>query len=348
MHAAGDPVPGGVAVPGRPCPVPPRPHPDRSRPVTSTPPDAPVRVRIDLAYDGAPFSGWARQPGLPTVQGALEDALAVLVRREVRVAVAGRTDTGVHARGQVVHADLTAREWAALARGRDEEPGAALRRRLTGALSHVLGRGRREQGLAECPGALVVRRAAAAPDGFDARFSAVSRRYSYRIDDGAAGRDPLTRHLTWWTKDPLDVPVMAGAVRDLVGLHDFLSFCRPREGATTVREVLAVSVERDRDGLVVLEIEADAFCHHMVRSVVGATVRVGAGRAEAGWLGRRLAERVRDAQVLMAPAHALVLEEVRYPSEAALGERARRTRALREPPGGAAGRGPRAGRPAGD
>ncbi|MFI7481718.1 tRNA pseudouridine(38-40) synthase TruA [Kocuria sp. M1R5S2] len=290
-----------------------------------------VRVRVDLAYDGAPFAGWARQPELPTVQGALEDALGLLVRRDVRVVVAGRTDTGVHARGQVVHMDLTPQEWTAMARGRAEDPGAALQRRLTGTLSHVLGRGRRERGLAECPGAVVVRRAAEAPAGFDARFSAVSRRYSYRIDDGAAGRDPLTRHLTWWTKDVLDVPAMAASVRGLVGLHDFLAFCRPREGATTVREVLDVSVRRDADGLVVLGIEADAFCHHMVRSVVGAAVRVGAGRADPQWLGRRLADRVRDARVLLAPAHALVLEEVRYPDDAAVGERADRTRALRPP-----------------
>ncbi|MGX5356748.1 tRNA pseudouridine(38-40) synthase TruA [Kocuria sp. KH4] len=290
-----------------------------------------VRVRIDLAYDGAPFAGWARQPGLPTVQGALEDALAVLVRREVRVVVAGRTDTGVHARGQVVHLDLTPEEWRGLARGRGEDPGVALGRRLTGALGHVLGRGRRERGLPESPGAVVVRRAAAAPAGFDARFSAVARRYSYRIDDGAAGHDPLTRHLTWWTKDVLDADAMAAAVQDLVGLHDFLSFCRPREGATTVREVLAVSVQRDRDGLVVLGIEADAFCHHMVRSVVGAAARVGAGREHQDWLGRRLADRVRDARVLLAPPHALVLEEVRYPGADGLGERAERTRALRDP-----------------
>ncbi|MHC5558360.1 tRNA pseudouridine(38-40) synthase TruA [Kocuria sp. U4B] len=299
--------------------------------MTGTVPDAPVRVRIDLAYDGAPFSGWARQPVLPTVQGALEDALAVLVRREVRVVVAGRTDTGVHARGQVVHLDLTAGEWTALARGRAEDPATALGRRLTGALAHVLGRARREQGLPECPGAIVVRRAAAAPAGFDARFSAVARRYSYRIDDGAAGRDPLTRHLTWWTKDVLDADVMAAAAQELVGLHDFLSFCRPREGATTVREVLDVTVERDAGGLVVLGIEADAFCHHMVRSIVGAAARVGAGREEPGWLGRRLADRVRDAGVLMAPAHALVLEEVRYPGDAALRERAELTRARRDP-----------------
>lgn len=294
-------------------------------------PETTVRVRVDLAYDGAPFSGWARQPGLPTVQGSLEDALAVLVRRDVRVVVAGRTDTGVHARGQVVHLDLTAGEWAGLARGRAEDPATALRRRLTGVLAHVLGRGRRELGLPESPGAVVVLRAEAAPAGFDARFSAVSRRYSYRIDDGAAGHDPLTRHLTWWTKDVLDADVMAGSVRELVGLHDFLSFCRPREGATTVREVLDVSVVRDPHGLVVLEIEADAFCHHMVRSVVGAAARVGAGREPADWLGRRLEDRVRGDRVLMAPAHALVLEEVRYPGEAELERRAERTRAVREP-----------------
>lgn len=290
-----------------------------------------VRVRIDLAYDGAPFSGWARQPGLSTVQGTLEDALAVLVRRHVRVVVAGRTDTGVHARGQVLHLDLAAHEWDGLARGRAEDPARALERRLTGALAHVLGRGRREQGLLECPGALVLLRASAAPAGFDARYSAVSRRYSYRIDDGAAGRDPLTRHLTWWTKETLDAAAMADSVRELVGLHDFLAFCRPREGATTVREVLDVSVERGGDGLVVLGIEADAFCHHMVRSIVGAAVRVGAGRESTGWLGRRLEQRLRDARVLMAPAHALVLEEVRYPEDAALGERAERTRARRGP-----------------
>ncbi|MEX5269245.1 tRNA pseudouridine(38-40) synthase TruA [Kocuria sabuli] len=296
-----------------------------------TAPEPAVRVRIDLAYDGAPFSGWARQPGLPTVQGSLEEALAVLVRRDVRVVVAGRTDTGVHARGQVVHLDLAPEEWRGLARGREEDPGTSLERRLTGALAHVLGGGRRAQGLPDCPGAIVVHRAGAAPAGFDARFSAVSRRYSYRIDDGAGGRDPLTRHLTWWTKDVLDAGAMAEAVRELVGLHDFLSFCRPREGATTVREVLDVSVERDRNGLVVLGIEADAFCHHMVRSVVGAAARVGAGREDGDWLGRRLAERVRDARVLMAPPHGLVLEQVRYPGDTALGERAQRTRALRDP-----------------
>nr|WP_257879690.1 tRNA pseudouridine(38-40) synthase TruA [Kocuria flava] len=290
-----------------------------------------VRVRLDLAYDGAPFSGWARQPGRPTVQGALEDALALLVRRPVRVVVAGRTDAGVHARGQVVHLDLAAAEWAGLARGRAEDPGAALVRRLTGTLGHVLGRGRRAAGLAECPGAVVVRSAREAPPGFDARFSAVARRYSYRIDDGAGGLDPLTRHLTWWTPDVLDVPAMAAALQELVGLHDFLAFCRPREGATTVREVLAASVERDSAGLVVLGLEADAFCHHMVRSVVGAAVRVGAGREAAGWLGERLADRVRDARILMAPPHPLVLEEVRYPEDAAVAERARATRARRDP-----------------
>ena len=134
-----------------------------------------LRIRLDLAYDGGPFSGWAVQPGLRTVQGTLEEALALLIRRPVRVTVAGRTDAGVHARGQVVHLDLTEAEWLGLNRGAELDPAVALLRRLRGALS---------RGLGDLTGAIEVHKVSIAPEGFDARFSALWRRYSYRIADG--------------------------------------------------------------------------------------------------------------------------------------------------------------------
>ena len=289
----------------------------------------PVRVRIELGYDGAPFSGWAGQPGLPTVQGAVEAALHLVLREPVRTVVAGRTDAGVHARRQTVHADVPAAAWDTAVRRPGPGPGPALVRRLNGALTRVLGKDRADAGHPPAPGAIVVYDAVVAPAGFDARFSALSRGYSYRISDGLTGHDPLTRGSAWWLDRPLDVGAMADAVTGLLGLHDFLSFCKPREGATTVRELQAASVSREPSGLVTVRLRADAFCHHMVRSVVGSAVRVGQGRHAVQWLGQRLAARTRDASVLIAPAHGLVLDAVDYPPEAQLAARAERTRARR-------------------
>src|SRR6478609_497348 len=175
--------------------------------------DAPaLRVRLDLAYDGTAFSGWAAQPSLRTVQGELSAALTTVLRSvlPVRVTVAGRTDAGVHARGQVAHVDLDPEAWAALPGRSDREPGVALVSRLGGILPHDV----------------VVRRAEVAPAGFDARFSATERRYLYRMADPDAVRDPLRRHDTVWWRRPLDVEAMDGDARSLVGLRDFAAFCK--------------------------------------------------------------------------------------------------------------------------
>jgi tRNA pseudouridine38-40 synthase len=266
-----------------------------------------VRIRIDLAYDGTGFRGWATQPGLRTVQGALETALATVLRvPEVQVVCAGRTDTGVHARGQVVHADL-------------DDPGEAaygdrLLRRLNGVL----------------PADVRVRHVASAPEGFDARFSALWRSYAYRVADSAATADPLTRsHVLWWPR-ALDVEAMAEASGPLRGLHDFGAFCRRREGATTTRTLLDFSWHRDASGLVVATVRADAFCHHMVRSLVGCLLAVGEGRRTATWPAEIMAAGVRDPAVPVVAAHGLTLERVGYPEdEAGLAAQAARARARR-------------------
>ncbi|QSZ51083.1 pseudouridine synthase [Arthrobacter sp. D5-1] len=279
-----------------------------------------LRVRLDLSYDGAPFNGWALQPGLRTVQGSVEEALALLLQRPVRVTVAGRTDAGVHARGQVVHLDLTEAEWLSLPRGHELDPAVALLRRLRGALSRILG---------DLTGAVEVHDAGLAPEGFDARFSALWRRYSYRIADGPERWDPLLRGITLWHKAPLDVSLMNSGAVALLGLQDFRSYCKPREGATTIRELQKFSFTRDSDGVIVATVQADAFCHNMVRSLVGSALRVGEKLEAPGWLHSRLLERKRDAKSVLAAPHPLVLEEVSYPSDAEMLARAELTRARR-------------------
>ena len=280
-----------------------------------------MRVRLDLSYDGGPFSGWALQPGLRTVQGSLEEALALLLQRPVRVTVAGRTDAGVHARGQVVHLDVTEAEWLSLPRGHELDPAVALLRRLRGALSRILG---------DLTGAVEVHDAGLAPEGFDARFSALWRRYSYRIADGPERWDPVLRGITLWHKAPVDVSLMNDGAQSLLGLQDFRSYCKPREGATTVRELQKFVFERGSDGVIVATVQADAFCHNMVRSLVGSALRVGEGLESPEWLHSRLLERRRDAKSVLAAPHPLVLEEVAYPSDSELLARAELTRARRE------------------
>ncbi|MGO4596510.1 tRNA pseudouridine(38-40) synthase TruA [Terrabacter sp. 2RAF25] len=276
-----------------------------------------LRVRIDLAYDGTHFAGWAAQPGLRTVQGELTAALATVLRspEPVRVTVAGRTDAGVHARGQVVHADLDPRAWAELPGRSDREPGPSLVSRLGGILPHDI----------------VVRRAVPAPKGFDARFAALERRYVYRIADPDAVRDPLRRHDTVWWRKPLDVGAMDEAARSLVGLRDFAAFCKQREGATTVRTLLDFSWVRLDDGVLAATVRADAFCHSMVRSLVGAVVPVGEGRRERDWPKALQERRDRALGIHVMPAHGLSLEEVVYPADDALAARSSMTRARRGP-----------------
>ena len=279
-----------------------------------------LRIRLDVSYDGGPFSGWALQPGLRTVQGVLEEALQLLLRRPVRVTVAGRTDAGVHARGQVVHLDVTEAEWLGLPRGHELDPAVALLRRIRGALS---------RGLGDLTGAVEVHRASLAPAGFDARFSALWRRYSYRIADGPALWDPLGRYSTLWHKNALDVSLLNEGARQLLGLQDFLAFCKPREGATTIRELQRFEFTRAEDGVIVATVQADAFCHNMVRALVGSALYVGEGAEEPGWLHERLLAKKRDARSVLAAPHPLVLEEVAYPSDDELLARAELTRARR-------------------
>jgi tRNA pseudouridine38-40 synthase len=279
------------------------------------------RIRLDLSYDGTDFAGWARQPGLRTVQGALEDGLGTVLRLDPppRVTVAGRTDAGVHARGQVAHVDVPDDRWAAVPGRSDRPPAVALGTRLAGVL----------------PRDVVVHRASVAPDGFDARFSALRRRYAYRIADDAARRDPLRRHHVLWHARPLDVAAMDAAAGPLVGHHDFAAFCKPREGATTLRTLERFGWSRPGDGpdagLVVAVVVADAFCHSMVRALVGASVAVGEGRRAVGWPADLLAAARRDPGGGVVPAHGLTLEEVAYPADDALDARAQQTRALRGP-----------------
>lgn len=275
-----------------------------------------MRVRLDLAYDGNAYKGWAAQPGQRTVEGALGEALQTIIRRRVPVTVAGRTDAGVHARGQVVHLDLDPGEWQALARGRDIEPAEAMLRRLSGVL------GREDD-------AVVVRAVTEVPDDFDARFAALSRTYTYRMADRRELWDPLRRGDTAWLKRKVDADAMDAEAISVLGLHDFGSFCRPREHSTTIRQLSSFSITRGEDGVVNARITADAFCHHMVRALIGACIEVGQRRRPPGWLMDRLNQPAWDHRVRLAPPQGLVLEQVQYPSTEQLAARAEQTRARR-------------------
>lgn len=260
------------------------------------------RFRLDIAYEGSGFHGWATQPDLRTVQGTLEEWIPKVLRlpHPTPLTCAGRTDTGVHARGQVAHVDLPT-----------DTDAPTLQRRLRRVL----------------PSDVVVTDVRPAPPGFDARFSAVWRRYIYRLDDSGTP-DPLYRNMVV-ASAPLDVDAMHDAAQELVGLRDFAPFCKRREGATTIRTLLEVRCERVGP-LVECTIRADAFCHSMVRSLMGAFTAVGSGRRDAAWLREvaTLCERANAVQVM--PAHGLCLEEVAYPADAELAARAEQARSRRE------------------
>ena len=273
-----------------------------------------VRFRIDLGYDGTDFHGWAVQPALRTVQGVVEEGLALICGAPVRTVVAGRTDAGVHARRQVVHCDLPADLLPRLAgRGaRTREPADGLVSRLRGVLGHR-----------DAPD-IVIHAVQQVPQAFDARFAAVWRRYSYRIADERSLRDPLSVRQTASMRGALDVDAMQRAAQEVVGLHDFLPFCKPRPESTTIRTLLDLQVEREGDGVIRFDLRADAFCHHMVRALVGGLVRVGSGAwsvtEPAVLLARAGQGAIREElpPLHLMPAHGLVLEEVGYPE----GERA--------------------------
>ena len=274
-----------------------------------------LRIRLDLAYDGTDFSGWAAQPGLRTVEGELSAALTTMLRAPdpVRLTVAGRTDAGVHARGQVAHFDTDPASWAQVSGRSGREPHLAALTRLRGIL----------------PPDVVVHAVALSPAGFDARFSALRRRYLYRLADRLEAVDPVRRRDTVVAKRALDVEAMDGAARKLLGLNDFGAFCKKRDGATTVRTLLEYSWRRAEEGVLEATVVADAFCHSMVRSLVGVVVPVGEGRRGADWPEQVMRAGVRDPAVAVMPPHGLSLEEVVYPADEQLAERAEQARAVR-------------------
>jgi tRNA pseudouridine38-40 synthase len=281
-----------------------------------------TRIRLEIAYDGGAFSGWARQPDLRTVQGELEDALATVLHRygpAPTLTVAGRTDAGVHALGQVAHVDLTDEQLASLTR----HPGD--RRSAPAALAARL------NGIAGLNADVYVKAAAIAAPGFDARFSALSRSYRYRVADAGAPRNPLERGFTLWYPRSLDVERMDTAARALVGLHDWAAYCKAREGATTIRTLQQFDWRREPDGVLVATVTADAFCHGMVRALVGASIAVGEGKLGVGALARLRDTGERTSAFKVAPAKGLVLTRVTYPDTAELAIRALQTRARRDP-----------------
>lgn len=265
--------------------------------------DGSIRLRLDLAYRGAPFHGWARQPDLLTVQGRLEEALSLITRQPILLTVAGRTDAGVHARGQVAHLDVPKEFWLSLSRGREESDelrGERLRARLEG----LAGRG--------LNGALAIKQVRVVPKDFDARFSALSRTYRYLICDDPRAQDPCRLDIAR-TSSPLEEEKMQVAAQALCGEHDFLPFAKPREGATTVRTLHSFNISRPHDGIVQAMIRADAFCHSQVRFMMGALIEIGRGKYEPNWIGELLAAGVRDQRVPLADGGGLTLWEVAYP-----------------------------------
>ncbi|MFL6084891.1 MAG: tRNA pseudouridine(38-40) synthase TruA [Mycobacterium sp.] len=274
-----------------------------------------VRLRLDIAYDGTEFAGWAPQTGQRTVAGVIDDALSTVFRVPVQLRAAGRTDAGVHATGQVAHLDIRADAlWNAYPRTTREGDSEFLP--LVRRLARFLPADVR---------VLDIDRAAA---GFDARFSALRRHYVYRLSTAPYGVEPQeARYVTAWPR-PLDVEAMAVASRDLLGLHDFAAFCRQREGATTIRDLQRLQWSRDGDR-VTAYVSADAFCWSMVRSLVGALLAVGEHRREPGWCATLLTSTQRSSDFAAAPAQGLTLVGVDYPPDDELEARTKVTRDLR-------------------
>ncbi len=287
-------------------------HAESNEPVTPSRGDGLVRLRLDIAYDGTEFSGWARQNGLRTVCGEIEEKLGAVLRTPLQLTVAGRTDAGVHAAGQVAHVDVPAESLP-------DDPSRLVRR-----LARFL------------PKDVRITRISRAPQHFDARFSAMRRHYEYRLTTAEYGADPLrARDIVSYPK-VLDLDVMRSASARLIGLHDFAAFCKRREGATTVRDLQRFDWERDEE-IFTAFVSADAFCWSMVRSLVGAVLAVGEGRRDLGWVDELLRERSRASSILVAPAHGLSLVRVDYPDDADLAARNEVTRDIRTLPEGCCG-----------
>ena len=261
------------------------------------------RLRIDLSYDGTNFSGWGRQPDRRTVQQTVEEAISTVAQHKAETIVAGRTDAGVHATGQVIHVDL---------------PESLELTDLAYKLNRILDEDIR------------INNIEIAPAAFHARFSALRRYYEYRILDENKVIPPLARFNTESWYRPLDVDVMNNASALLLGTHNYAAFCKFREGATTIRTLETFQWRRDREGYLVGDVVADAFCYSMVRNLVGAIVCVADGRKGASWITTLLEDKERVSDSLVFPGRGLTLYKVDYPDAAELLERAAKTVARRE------------------
>ena len=261
------------------------------------------RLRLDLSYDGTNFSGWAVQPDRRTVQQVIEDAISTVAQAKAETIVAGRTDAGVHATGQVIHVDL---------------PESLELSDLAYKLNRILDEDIR------------INQISIAPPAFHARFSALRRYYEYRILDENKVIPPLARFNTESWYRPLDVDVMNQASALLLGTHDYAAFCKFRDGATTIRTLETYSWRRDNQGILIADVVADAFCYSMVRNLVGAIVCVADGRKDASWISTLLENKERVSDSLVFPARGLSLYKVDYPDDAELLERAAKTIARRE------------------
>ncbi len=296
--------------------------------------EAVIRSRFDLSYDGTLFHGWAAQRGLRTVEGVLSEAVAQVVREPVRFTVAGRTDAGVHAEGQVAHVDLGQE----IAPAQVRRINTLLASDYSRVVGRVVGAGYLPKGAAfKGQSDVLLRSVTAVGENFDARFSAEKRKYRYSLVADQRQWDPLTRNRVWWVHSrTLDVEVMSSAAQQVLGEHDFLSFCRPREGATTVRTLENIVVSGRQE--IAIEVEGDAFCHSMVRSLVGALVEVGRGARPVEWLTDLVEQPSRQGSAPVAPAHGLTLVGVDYPPAQFWAEQAQKARTVREvsgtiPPG---------------
>ncbi len=256
-----------------------------------------LRLRLDLAYDGTNFSGWSKQPERRTIQSEVESALQKLTRVPVETIVAGRTDAGVHASGQVVHVDIPDLEIGPYSK-KDHWNIDELPYRLNRILDEDVR----------------VLSATIAPVGFHARFSALRRHYQYRIMDSNRAILPMRRFdVAPWYR-PLNVDVMNQSSAVLLGEHDFAAFCKFREGGTTIRTLEKFSWVRNAEGLTAT-IVADAFCYSMVRNLVGAVVCVADGRFQVEWIKEILENRKRISDSLVFPSRGLTLFQVDYPPE---------------------------------
>ena len=265
------------------------------------------RLRLDIAYDGTHFFGWATQPGHRTLQDLIEEAISRISQTNIDSIVAGRTDAGVHATGQVIHVDV---------------PDAMFERDLTYLdLRYKLNRILDED--------VRIMKVSDAPQGFHARFSALRRYYSYKILDNNDVIAPLSRHdvASWYR--PLDAARMNEASALLLGHHDFAAFCKFKVGGTTIRTLEKYEWHRSDEGLLVADVVADAFCYSMVRNLVGAVVCVADGRQSPAWIAQLLANKERVSDSLVFPARGLTLYQVDYPNNDQLLERAKITVAKR-------------------